>query len=483
MRRKVSKLSSLLVVACLLSACGTVPEETAFTLNEKDFETDKRFITFADIPPSPYREEDLQLYLDLDFTKYVLTEDFSNMIENGKLSDDYKNAITKLSEAGSEVWIRNMYNDPDYFELDKPKVGSNYGTPYELVARKLTDEFNAFDKVTGFYMADEFYMKTLKDNPSTEYDESLFSAMDQFGKIVDWKNRYYPNHYFHVNHVPSSSYDHYEGGYTYKDFIQYYVDNIVKKLPTGGRSICLDNYPLKETGGTIEESYLIDLLIVANITRDYNATASAEMKADYGICLQTFQNTHPYAKLRDITSAEDITFQMYSGMAMGASLFEYFCYRSYENLGMFGIVDDSGQKRIYDTVLEANKRAIHFEKVLLSFDWKGLSVSKGESNQENEDIFANATEFLTKETGSLKNTSSRYDAIIGSFKKDNQNGYMVVNYVAPDSAKTNIVNLNFENCTQALVYTESGVEKVNLVGSGELRLTLQAGEGVFVIPA
>ena len=78
--------------------------------------------------------------------------------------------------------------------------------------------------------------------------------------------------------------------------------------------------------------------------------------------------------------------------------------------------------------------------------------------------------------------TSRYDAIAGYFTQGEQNGFMVVNFTAPDLNQTNVVTLDFDGCSQAIVYTSEGVETVNLV-DGQLRLTLAAGEGAFVIPA
>ena len=59
---------------------------------------------------------------------------------------------------------------------------------------------------------------------------------------------------------------------------------------------------------------------------------------------------------------------------------------------------------------------------------------------------------------------------------------MVVNYTAPDLDMTNMVTLTFDGCSQALVYTEAGVEQVNLVKDGSIRVTLDAGQAAFIIP-
>ena len=482
MKKAMTRVTILLLLAALLAGCGAQAEEKpSVSLKPEDFETDQTFWTIVDATPNPLDEEAVKLYIDVGVNTFIMTEDYVPLVEDGKLSESYKNAIRTISDKGLNVWIRNMWNDPDYFDCDVKKEGSNYGSPYTMEPRKITTEFSEFPALNGFYMADELYMTTLEDNPDTPYDDSLFCAMDQMDKLIQWKNTYYPDAYWHINHVPSSSYDHWPSGQTYADFIQYYVDNICKKLTSGGRSICLDNYPLKEDM-KIDDSYLPDLLTVANIARDYNKEAAEGQKATYGICLQTFQNTHPNAHIRDLTSTADVTFQMFTGMALGARLFEYFCWRTYDSLGMYGVVDAAGKPRIYDYVKEANETVLPFERVMCSFDWQGLTTCRGD-NAGIEDAFSDVQDMLIADTGVLTSVKSRYDAIVGCFTKGEQPGYMVVNYTAPNYNQTNIVDLIFKDCTQALVYTVDGVETVTLTQNGELRLVLDAGQGAFVIPA
>ena len=67
---------------------------------------------------------------------------------------------------------------------------------------------------------------------------------------------------------------------------------------------------------------------------------------------------------------EEVTFQMYTGMALGARLFEYFCYRSYQH-EFFGILDPEGNDRIYEAVKTASDRAAKMEPVLSQYDGIG----------------------------------------------------------------------------------------------------------------
>lgn len=478
MKRMICLIVALLMLMGMLAACGETVGSNV-KLNPADYETDEKLITIADMPPNPFDPEAVQLYKDMGFTHWVLTEDHVPLVEDGALGDEYKKAIEILSDQGFEVWIRNMQNDPEYFQIKEEKVGSNYGYQYTLAPRDITDDFSEFPSVNGFYMMDEPFQNTKEDNPATEDKENLHPAFDQLDTLIQWKNTYYPDAFWHVNHVGSGSWDHYPAGTTYADFIDAYVENVLKKLESGGRSICMDNYPLPEGGSVIKEAFLCDVLVLAHATKNYNASVSQDQQAVMGICLQTMQDSN--LKLRDITSSSDVTFQMYTGLACGARLFEYFCYRSLEGVGLAGIVDMTGEKRIYDHVLEANQRMQPFEKIVCAFDWQGMTANHG-SQSGMENIFESAQDLLTDDTGVLTKMDSRYDAIAGYFKQGQQDGYMVVNYTAPDLDLTNIVTLTFEGCQQVLIYTEEGVRQQNLVDGGTLRLTLGCGQAAFVIP-
>ena len=477
MKKCLCLLLAVVMLAGLLTACGG---STGKTLNPADYETDMQIITVADMPPSPFIAEDVKLYKDLGFTHWILTEDHVPMVDDGTLHDSYKEAIEILTEEGFEIWIRNMQNDPDYFQTAESNPGSNYGYQYTLEPRNITDDFSQYSAVTGFYMMDEPFQNTKTDDPSTEDREDLHPAFDQLDKLIQWKNTYYPDTFWHVNHIGSGSWDHWPAGNTYADFIDAYVETVLKKLEgNGGKSICMDNYPLPEGGGAIKEAFLHDVLVLAHATKNYNDSVSEEQQATMGICLQTFQDVN--LRLRDITSSSDVTMQMYTGMACGARLFEYFCYRSLDSAGLFGVIDMSGQPRIYDYIKEANERALPFQKIVCAFDWYGTTVNHG-SQSGLENVFDVVNNLVTDETGVLTKVESRYDAIVGCFKQGQQDGYMVVNYTAPDLNQTNMVTLYFPGCTSALVYTEEGVEQVDLLEDGSFRVTLGCGQAAFVIP-
>ncbi len=445
----------------------------------------KRFIKFADLPPNPLDKEDLKNYMELGMNVCLLTEDHVKMVEDGKLSGIYKEAVRNIEKTGMDVWIRNMYNDSDYFVCDADKTGSNYGSMYQLSARNITTEFDEFPQVTGFYMADEAYMYTLpREVPISwmQKNPHLFASFDKIVKLVEWKNKYYPDQFWHMNHVPGQSWDHYlpkDGRiYDYEAFLTEYTETILKKLQGGGRSICIDNYPLIGED-YIEPDYLHDLLVASTVAKRYNDKAKEADKAIFGICLQTF---HAHAILddrhRDIVSAEEITFQMYVGMALGARLFEYFCYRSYDD-SMIGIMDLEGQKRIYDLVKAANERIAGLEEILCEFDTKGTFVVPGELCTENTAAFILAKDlFLADEHISV---SADYDTLVGCLERDGERGYMLVNYTDPKREHVDRIKVRIPGAKKLCVYLED-TKKIFSMDEAGVSIVLKPGDGVFILP-
>ena len=445
---------------------------------------ENKFIRLADLPPDPMNDRDLERYKALGMNVCLLTEDNVKMVSQGTVSQAYQAAIENISRHGMQVWIRNMFNDADYFQCDGEKKGSNYGWTYEMEPRNITDEFGKFPAVTGFYMADEAYMYTLPEKVNIDWmkdDSCQYASFDKLTKLVDWKNRYYPHAFFHMNQVPGTSWDHYlprDGKiYDYEDFLKAYVDVIVKRLKGCGRSICLDNYPLIGEN-YLEKDYLYDLMTAAKVTREYNASAAPEDQATFGICLQTFEAKSMFDdRKRDITMPEEVTLQMHVGMALGARMFEYFCYRSYGH-EFFGILDPDGNNRIYDYVKTAGDRVAFLEPVLCRFTSQGGYMVPGSVYSFNTAAMVMAKD-LYCQPGEL-GVQGEYDTLVGLFTGEGETGCMLVNYTDPIRNCTNTVTLQ-TGSIQALRLYHDGKETLLQPENGEVTVVLKPGDGGFLV--
>lgn len=445
---------------------------------------ENKFIRLADLPPNPTNADALKHYRKLGMNVCLLTEDHVKLVSDGVLSRDYQQAIQNISDAGMQIWIRNMFNDADYFQCEEKKIGSNYGWTYEMDPRNITDEFQKFQAVTGFYMADEAYMYRLPEKVSIDWmvkENHLFASFDQLTKLVDWKNKYYPDAFFHMNHVPGQSWDHYlprDGKvYNYEDFLTEYVNVILKRLKGCGRSLCLDNYPFIGEN-YLEKDYLIDLMTAAKVTRAYNAEAAQEDQAVFGICIQTFEAKSMFDdRKRDITLPEEVTLQMYTGMALGARLFEYFCYRSY-NREMFGILDPDGNDRIYDIVKAAGDRVAYFEPIISQYDSVGGYMVPGSLYSYNTAAMVMAKDLFCKpfDIG----VESQYDTLVGCLTRGSEKAYMLVNYTDPVRKATSQVTLQGNGVQQLRLYKD-GKETMLQAENGRFAVTLEPGNAALVI--
>ena len=410
---------------------------------------------------------------------YTTDRDYILTVQN-----DYLTALENLDKAGLKVWIRNHHNKADYFTSDLTST---------LLLYK--------DVIDGFYMVDEaFQTNALLTAAGQENKTSDFESMTV---VRDWFNQNFADKYYHSNHVPITSIDHYTvaNGSTqvedlargYVAFLQDYKTKYNDQLTAAsGTSISFDNYPFVHAQGDykygtlnlktkfesgIQSTYLANCLIAAQVAAE----------DDLGLCIQTFEATDmTYKVTRDITSAAEVSLQLYTGMAMGADLFEYFAYNS--NSDFDAIMNLDGSKRIYDLVKKGNE-ALCFADVVNTFSWNGIMTSAGSVNSHNTVGFGYVAGMVLNDSnnGVLSSVSSTDDAIVGCFAKDDLNGYMVVNFNDPVAVTgNNTVTLTFAGCTRARVYTNAdGVLTSQLVDltDGTYTATLVPGSACFVIPA
>ena len=487
---KIKNSNYFIIIGLLiLSSCSNQKPQVKQSLFAEDFISNNSFVMFSDTPPNPLIASDLQDYKDLGMNVMLLTEDYTPMVDtSGQLTENYKNSIKAIGDIGLDCWIRNMYNDADYFDNSHPeKTRSNYGTPYTLTERHITDEFKQFDAVTGFYMADEPYQLT---NLPFEYNEIsedagyTYAAMDQYDKLVDWFNQYYGEGYsWHMNHVPSSSYNHWPRNGSYEKFIQYYIDNIIKNITRfNTKTISLDRYPFEMSNTKISSSYLPDLLCGALATRNFNKGKSEDEKANFGFCIQNFSDSISRTSLRAPTSIEEITYQIYTGMSLGAQTYEFFLYRSIQ--GLEGMVNVNGEKtNQYYFVKSAIERTEHLSKVICDFDWQNLIVCKANEEEEsdNYETFDVINRMIdSSNRGKLREMKSHFDSSVGYFTKDGYDGYLITNQLNPYENQSNTVKLSFDDADQVLVF-HSGDYYWQKLLDGKLQLNVGPGDGYFVI--
>ena len=74
-KRKTAMLCAMLLVAAIPAGCsggGNSGVTKPADLDPKDFVSEEKFITIADLPPNPF--ENLETYASLGFSGYILTK-------------------------------------------------------------------------------------------------------------------------------------------------------------------------------------------------------------------------------------------------------------------------------------------------------------------------------------------------------------------------------------------------------------------------
>ena len=78
--------------------------------------------------------------------------------------------------------------------------------------------------------------------------------------------------------------------------------------------------------------------------------------------------------------------------------------------------------------------------------------------------------------------TAQYGTVYGIYgAEDGGNAMVVTNYTDPILNRSNTVQLVFSDADTALVYRQGEWEYNRLVG-GEFEITLESGEGIFLIP-
>ena len=415
---------------------------------------------FADGGPVPYAghiglgdNSGLDAYFGAGFNTFIMTEDYTanngdddnTTIYNattGEVDADYAAAI-RLAQQYGDVMVRG-YNSASYFD------NNLYAKLYDLGVRK-------------------FYL----------WDEPTTSQMSELAGMLTAFNSQLPSDVLmHVNLLPSygekgiesgdSWWDKLFGsGTTYEDYVDSYVSDVMSQVD-GQHTISVDNYPLMNSGSGnyLRETYLKDLWVIADRAKTNDPAAIVNC------CIQAFEYVD--TDLRTPETLADIRFQTNTGLALGAESFEYFMYYTWpsESATMTGLVNNG----LYDIVKQANTELLAWDSVYLSFDWQGVKAYNVASA-----MTSGVTQLSSLQDVSVSATAA---TLVGEYKygSADEYAYMITNFTEPSAGTTDTVTVTMAAGQTALVYINGVGSWMTADASGNLQLTLQAGEGAFVIP-
>lgn len=460
--KKILGIFLLIVVLSCFVSCDVVKENVAPT-----YTSGKTFLisnwcgvqSFVyDVDEFGKEVKDSRRYLsDVEYlNQYKALKDLGVNVAQPCLLETGKNYSKKQLEAAQNVGIKQIIIDYTLVERltlayeDYKEEEKTFDEIVEEIRRYIAD-YLAYESLYGFFF---------KDEP----DATMFDLIGFANDVIEAAA---PGKILYVNLFPVYGTKSQFGNVTYRQYIKQYVEKV--KTPY----ISYDNYPLLSKNDST--GLLPDFL--------YNMDVLNELKGDRP--LWTFLQCIKYGgNHRELSTKADASFQAYSFLAYGGECIQWFTYwypgATSESFGM-PLIDSRGEKtEAYNYVKETNKEILALSKYYYNFDWKGIMIHDENGGEGNFDYVYESQ----ISSSILKEVSGTDDVLVGVFNdktREGEEGYMVVNFTDPGKNISNEVTLSIEGHKKALVIVGDKEEKMD-IKKGKLTLSMQSGEGFFVIP-
>ena len=311
------------------------------------------------------------------------------------------------------------------------------------------------------------------------YDEPRLSAMDMLKEAVRAFDEEYGDELLCFTNVWPSSGGNNIGG-TYSEYLNKYKE-VIEQIKRGRRMVSTDVYPLMIRGddAVLDGSWLTNLYLLRELADETNS--------DFNMFIQSVG----YVQHRKPESGKEIRFQVWTDLCFGITAYTYFTYAGEASSDSWKYTDPVVAKDgspydidYYNGCKAVNTEVTKLAPVYRSFDWEGVLVSNGtETSREEVDAgLFNLNQYSLSEVDFLTSYTAQYGTVYGIYgAEDGGNAMVVTNYTDPILNRSNTVQLVFSDADTALVYRQGEWEYNRLVG-GEFEITLESGEGIFLIP-
>lgn len=263
--------------------------------------------------------------------------------------------------------------------------------------------------------------------------------------------------------------------------LEAYRDAVLSQLPQKARVTSQDVYPYWMQSGQPSMRfgrYIKKLLMQRELSDAYDV----EKRLFY---LQ--MEWDPY--YREIVSAQEMTYQLYTAMSFGINGFVGYKYSAYWN--QFSALEVNLKSYYGDTEFmwyteQALNEVKKIDHIYLQFadDWQGIMFFEGSANTMTTDRANDHLEegdALASYAG-LKSLTATQDTLVGIMKDgDGRDGYMITNQSCSLDRLTDRVRVEFHNASRAMLLDRGEVRTVDLNG-GVLEADIAPGQGLFVIP-
>ncbi|MBO4940098.1 MAG: hypothetical protein J6D30_03620, partial [Clostridia bacterium] len=465
----LKKVLPLLLAGTMLfgtAACTEPTQKPQYGEDVPTYETDEEFYIGMWIGvPSSMKTYDEETGVVIDEGRALTDEEFDqhyklikeagfNYVDPGygETAPSYnERALAAAQKYGLHQYVHD--NEINAWLMDDIRTDEEAETKLAQLAQRYTK----YDSFAGL---------KIRDEPSIDQIADYSYAKKRFDKVFGDKN-------FYINLFPVIAGSSLISA-DYKDYIKEYVKEINTPF------VSYDHYPLKVNSRG--QNYVIENFLW-NMELVREAAPNKQM--------WTFLQSMGYGSSnRELTSVADATFQAYSFLAYGGNGIQWFCYWSppvFDGATVFkdACIDRSGKTtKNYDYIKQANLEIRALEDIYLNFDWQGVMTTIGSENDNGgeNNSFNYLSTHVKASHDRIKSMKTQQDTFTGVFKDaQGRDGFMIVNYTEPSQNLKNKVELQFNNCTRAIV-VKKGVQEVVDCTNGALTFTMDAGEGYFVIP-
>ena len=445
---------AVLQAVLLFAGCGGNGEQTkptedsisyAYPSEIPTFSQENELVMLAFWSP-PNTLEHYQWMVDCGFTAVVIDSKYGNKPGTDTLME----TLAICDEVGIKAY-----------------VAANRGSSVDL-----SMDYSQFESFAGFYT----------DEPLSKAD------LDMIEQNTNTMHEAYPDkNYSYLTTLISSAPTKYNNDFAYwEDYYGYYFEH----GGTEQEAFLFDHYPL--CGNTLKGYISEDWL---RITECY-----AQIAKENGATIWPYIATMSYSSgSRRKPAEDDMRYQSYVNLAYGAKGLSYFCYMTpglppydgefkLSDYGLINYTDHEDISTYYKTETWNFTQTVNMElkgldEALLSFVWDGVMkvVGTEASTSAGKNNFSNAKNWIKKHDG-IKSVTATEDAIIGVFRDENgYDGFLLVNFSDPLYDCTNTVELQLRGATRAMVYVKGQQQIVDLT-DGTYQVTLEPGEGQFIIP-
>lgn len=401
--------------------------------------------------------ERYQEYKDCGFDTLLLLGNDGYSGQEFETSDLKKNL-----DISEEVGLKVLVFDPRIHDLARQPEsiigkGKQFANKEELV--KLLEEY-----IAPYHDHPAFWGMSLIDEPSYENYESMAEVIDAL-KTID--EDIFP-HTVLFPYLPNVTMEQYTGksfGNVTIDSYKTYVDTYLEK--TGNPYVAYDNYPFYED--SFLSSYYRNMQSVVEVAQKHDADVwLAIQSAAWGTCRAVEE--------------DDVRYQCNFALAFGVRNIQYYTYWMFPNGGHSqGIMDHNGEKMIYDEVQRVNQETQAMAKVMMNFDYEKATFLYDKENAISAPTFFGGLKNEDLDGAEVLSVSG---ATMVSQMKDQEKGltgYMVFNAADTIDDLSDTVSVKFADYDYVTIYVKGEPKTVGLTDS-VLELTLEPGEGIFVIP-